>query len=435
VQTLAPIEGFAKSRDCALYTAHRGLQPAAAACGRQSGIAVQRLSRIVAFLSPWIALGLAAALVAVYLRPSLLPAPDGAPRATSVTAPPPVAAPASPPVADAVPAAPSLRRAAVASYADAVARGSLAVVNISTRRVVFERQVPEMLAPMFPDLPEFRRREDQSRGSGVILDSAGHIATNFHVIKGMQEIVVQLTDGRSAPAKLVGTDPDTDLAILKTNLANLPVMPLGHSDQLRVGDVVLAIGNSLGLGQTVTQGIVSATGRSQLGLALLENFIQTDAAINPGNSGGALVTAAGDLVGINTAILSHQSGIEGMGFAIPVNLVRGVAAEIEAKGRVVRGWCGVGVQGLPDGVTDERGQPVRGVQVLGFYPGSPATASGLQRGDVITDLDGAPVTSYQDFMGTIARKAPGATVRIRVIRPGEARYDATLQIVARPIER
>jgi serine protease DegS len=309
------------------------------------------------------------------------------------------------------------------------------VVNISTKRVVIERQVPEMFAPLFPDWPEFRRREESSRGSGVILDGAGHIATNFHVIKGMQEIVVQLTDGRAAPAKLVGTDPDTDLAILKTDLRNLPVMPLGHSDQLRVGDVVLAIGNSAGLGQTVTQGIVSATGRSQLGLALLENFIQTDAAINPGNSGGALVNAAGELVGINTAILSHQEGIEGIGFAIPVNLVRGVAAEIETKGRVARGWSGVGVRGLPPDLTDERGRAVHGVQVVGFYSGSPAPASGLQPGDIITDLDGAAVEGVQDFLAAIARKPAGATARIKAIRPGAGRFETLLTIVARPLER
>ena len=389
-----------------------------------------RLTRLVAFLSPWIALGLAVALGVVYLNPSLRRAPPAP--APVAPAPHVVPAPTAPQDADARTA----RRAAPASYADAVARGAPAVVNISTKRVVVERQVPEMFAPFFPDWPEFRRREESSRGSGVILDSAGHIATNFHVIKGMQEFVVQLNDGRSAPAKLVGTDPDTDLAILKVNLKNPPVMPLGRSDQLRVGDVVLAIGNSAGLGQTVTQGIVSATGRSQLGLALLENFIQTDAAINPGNSGGALVTAAGDLVGINTAILSHEQGIEGIGFAIPVNLVRGVAAEIEAKGRVARGWCGVGVQGLPPGVSDERGQPVHGVQVIGFYAGSPALRSGLQPGDLITDLDGSPVTSYQDFMGAIARKSPGTTVRVKVIRPGNGQYFETqLSIVARPIER
>jgi serine protease DegS len=399
---------------------------------------VHRLTRLAAFLSPWIALGLAAALVAVYLHPSLLPAPSGAPRATSAEAPSPATATrVAAPAPDAGPAAtaPLPRRGAVASYAEAVARGAPAVVNISTRRIVIERQVPEMFAPLFPDWPEFRRREESSRGSGVILDSSGHIATNFHVIKGMEEIVVQLTDGRSAPAQLVGTDPDTDLAILKTDLRNLPVMPLGRSDQLRVGDVVLAIGNSAGLGQTVTQGIVSATGRSQLGLALLVNFIQTDAAINPGNSGGALVNAAGELVGINTAILSHEQGIEGIGFSIPVNLVRGVAAEIEAKGRVVRGWSGLVVNGLPPGAIDEKGRPVTGVQIRGIYRGSPAAGTGLQSGDVITELDGAAVASVQDFLGAIARRAPGATVRLKAIRPGEGRFDVTVPIVARPLER
>ena len=395
---------------------------------------MHRLTRLLAFLSPWIALGLAAALAAVYLRPSLLPARGDAP--APVSAPVSVSAPASV-AADAGPAtpAPVARRAGVASYADAVARGAPAVVNISTRRVVIERQVPETLAPFFPDWPEFRRREEQSRGSGVIIDTAGHIATNFHVIKGMQEIVVQLTDGRSASATLVGTDPDTDLAILKTDLRNLPVMPLGRSDQLRVGDVVLAIGNSLGLGQTVTQGIVSATGRSQLGLALLENFIQTDAAINPGNSGGALVTAAGELIGINTAILSHQEGIEGIGFAIPVNLVRGVAAELEAKGRIVRGWSGLVVNSIPPEAVDEKGQPVHGVQIRGIYRDSPAASTGLRAGDVITDLDGAAITSAQEFLGAVARKAPGATVRVKGFRPGESRFEATLPIVARPLER
>jgi S1-C subfamily serine protease len=251
----------------------------------------------------------------------------------------------------------------------------------------------------------------------------------------MQEIVVQLLDGRTAPAKLVGTDPDTDLAILKVELKNLPVMPLGRSDTLRVGDVVLAIGNSAGLGQTVTQGIVSATGRSQLGVALLENFIQTDAAINPGNSGGALVSAAGELVGINTAVLNRAEGIEGIGFAIPVNLVRGVAAEIEAKGRVLRGWSGVGVRGLPPDAADERGRPVQGAQVIGFYAGSPAPGAGLRPGDVLTELDGAPVKSVQDLLSAIARKAPGTTARVKVLRPGEGRLEVALPIVAQPLER
>jgi S1-C subfamily serine protease len=301
--------------------------------------------------------------------------------------------------------------------------------------VVVERQLPEQWAQFFPDLPEFRRRAESSLGSGVILDASGHIATNFHVVKGMQEIVVQLVDGRTAPARLIGTDPDTDLAILKVDLAHLPVMPLGHSDQLRIGDVVLAIGNSEGLGQTVTQGIVSATGRSQVGVALLENFIQTDAAINPGNSGGALVTAAGELVGINTAVLSHEQGIEGIGFAIPVNLVRGVALELETHGRVQRGWSGLVVRGLAPDTTDGTGAPVRGVVVLGFQPGGRGPDAGLARGDVLTGVDGEPVASVQDFLGRIARKAPGSTVRLEAIRPGAGKFRAELPVVARPIER
>ncbi|MBS0396202.1 MAG: trypsin-like peptidase domain-containing protein, partial [Proteobacteria bacterium] len=313
--------------------------------------------------------------------------------------------------------------------------GAPAVVNISTKRVVLERQLPEVLAQAFPGLAEFRRREESSRGSGVIIDAAGHVATNFHVVKGMQEIVVQLIDGRTAPAKLVGTDPDTDLALLKIDLKGLPVMPLGRSDQLRVGDVVLAIGNSLGLGQTVTQGIVSATGRAQLDLAVLENFIQTDAAINPGNSGGALVNASGELVGINTAILSHEQGIEGIGFAIPVNLVRGVTAELQSRGRIVRGWSGLIVAPLPAEAVDSRGQPVAGVQITGAERGSPAIGSGLAAGDVITQVDGAAVSGPQEFLGAIARKAPGSTARLRLIRPGQGRYDLDLPIVARPLER
>ncbi|MBS0375490.1 MAG: trypsin-like peptidase domain-containing protein [Proteobacteria bacterium] len=395
------------------------------------------LTRLIRYLSPWIALGLAAALVAVYLRPSLLPtqrAPATPPPASDAAVERlptvPVAA-----VESAEPALAATRAPARASYADAVARGAPAVVNISTKRVVLERQLPEMLAQAFPGLAEFRRREESSRGSGVILDTAGHIATNFHVIKGMQEIVVQLTDGRSAPAKLVGTDPETDLAILSVDLKKLPVMPLGRSDQLRIGDVVLAIGNSLGLGQTVTQGIVSATGRSQLDLAVLENFIQTDAAINPGNSGGALVNASGELVGINTAILSHEQGIEGIGFAIPVNLVRGVAAELEAKGRIVRGWSGLMVVGLSPEAVDETGRTVRGVQVTGAERGSPAIGTGMAAGDVITQVDGVTVATTQEFLGAIARKMPGSVAHLKLIRPGQRRFELDLPIVARPIER
>jgi serine protease DegS len=407
---------------------------------------VQRLNRIVSYLSPWIALGLALALLALYLDPAILPARRAATELGAVPAtlapgatvtPAKAERPSATPVSAALEPAPAPRRGAIASYADAVAKGGPAVVNISTHSVVIERTIPAPLAPLFPDWPEYRRRPISSLGSGVILDSHGHIATNFHVVKGMQEIVVQLADGRSAPAKLVGTDPETDLAILRVDLPHLPVMALGRSDQLRVGDVVLAIGNAEGLGQTVTQGIVSATGRSQLGVALLENFIQTDAAINPGNSGGALVTTDGELVGINTAVLrsANQTDVEGVGFAIPVNLVRGVAAEIEAKGRVTRGWSGLYVEGLPADTTDARGQPVHGVQILGFDRLSKAAGSGLAVGDVILSLDGAATASKQDFMAAIARLAPGASARLEVLRPGVGRFRAELPVVTRPLER
>jgi S1-C subfamily serine protease len=390
---------------------------------------VRRLVRFLTYLSPWIALGLAVALVAVYLDPGLLPTRSAAVPVTPVAAPAPAPAPVPAPVlvpaADPAPVAPP----GPGTYAAAVARAAPAVVNISTRRVVLERQLPEQLVPFFPDWPEFRRREDRSLGSGVILDADGYIATNHHVIEGAQEIVVQLTDGRSAPAQLVGSDPETDLAILKVQLPKLPVMQLGRSDRLRVGDVVLAIGNSLGLGQTVTQGIVSATGRSQLGLALLENFIQTDAAINQGNSGGALVTTTGEMIGINTAVVSRQAGVEGIGFAIPVNLVRGVAAEIRKNGRIVRGWAGLAVQ---DVRLEDRGRPVPGVQVIGFYPGSPAPAAGLARGDVVTSINGKPVEGTQAFLTAIARMKPGSELALEGLRPSRGTFTVKVPVVERP---
>ncbi len=400
---------------------------------------MNRFLRLTAFLSPWIALGLAIALIAVYLDPSILPSPRAAAAvAASVPAPLPVDEhPRATPVAltTATVAPLPAARSGVASYADAVARGAPAVVNVSTRRVVVERQIPAQLAPFWPGMPEFRQRAESSLGSGVILDAQGHIATNFHVVRGMQEIAVQLLDGRSAPAKLVGTDPETDLAILKIDLPKLPVMTLGRSDQLRVGDVVLAIGNSEGLGQTVTQGIVSATGRSQVGVALLENFIQTDAAINPGNSGGALVTTDGELVGINTAVLSRETGVEGIGFAIPVNLVRGVAAEIESKGRVTRGWAGVEVRSLPANAVDAQGQPVHGVQILGFYEAGRGQAAGLAQSDVITSFNDKVISDRQEFLAAIARLAPGTSVKLEVLRPGQGHFTTQLPIIARPLER
>ncbi|MFO1426958.1 MAG: trypsin-like peptidase domain-containing protein [Steroidobacteraceae bacterium] len=231
-----------------------------------------------------------------------------------------------------------------------MARAAPAVVNVYTARVVTERVPRNLFEDPFGELgPRYRQRVERSLGSGVIVDDLGHIVTNHHVIADADSIRVQLADGRVANAKIVGRDPDTDLAVLQVALPRLPVMPLGRSDQLRVGDVVLAIGNPIGLSQTVTQGIVSATGRGQLGVATFENFIQTDAPINVGNSGGALINAAGELVGINTAVIAKNLGVEGIGFAIPVNLVRGVLGEIVAR-RVVRGWIGI----VPEDIDEEQ---------------------------------------------------------------------------------
>jgi S1-C subfamily serine protease len=242
---------------------------------------------------------------------------------------------------------------------------------------------------------------------------------------------VQLADRRVAVAQVVGRDPDSDLALLKVDLSHLPVMPFGHSDQLQVGDVVLAIGNPLGLSQTVTHGIVSATGRGQLGLATFENFIQTDAAINPGNSGGALINTRGELVGINTAIVAKTLGVEGIGFAIPVNMVRGVIHDLIAKGKVVRGWIGIIPEDIADDQAVQHGLPRGSVLLVDLYLNSPALEAGLQPGDVITAFDGASVKSSQDILAHIASTQPGATVKVTGMRDRSA-FKTTITVRQRP---
>jgi S1-C subfamily serine protease len=270
-------------------------------------------------------------------------------------------------------------------------------------------------------------------GSGVIVDAAGTIVTNQHVIAGADSIRVQLADGRIADATIVGQDPDTDIAILHLAIGNLPVMPAGRSDTLRVGDIVLAIGNPYGLSQTVTQGIVSATGRGQLGLATFENFIQTDAAINLGNSGGALIDAHGDLVGINTAVLNRAyGGPEGIGFAIPVNLVRGVMEQILKHGHVVRGSLGFVPQDLSDEQAAQLGIAAGGgVTVVNILVKSQAFESGMRPGDLITGLDHEPVLSAQDLVSRVAALSPGATVQLEG-RHGRQPYKVDLKVLERP---
>lgn len=374
-----------------------------------------RNTRIVAgFLLRAVVLGLAVAFVVVWWKPALLGA---------VTTMPEHGAPTTP----------ARTTVVMQSFADSVARAAPAVVNIYTARVVTERSQPAPLDQLFGDYwPSYRQRVERSLGSGVIVDAKGTIVTNQHVIANADSIMVQLADGRISEATIVGQDPDTDLAILSLSIGNLPVMPMGRSDTLRVGDIVLAIGNPYGLSQTVTQGIVSATGRGQLGLATFENFIQTDAAINLGNSGGALIDAHGDLVGINTAVLNRTyGGPEGIGFAIPVNLVRGVMEQILAHGHVIRGWLGFVPQDLTPEQAAQLGVAGGGVTVVNILVRSPAFEAGMRPGDLVTALDGAPVRSSQDLVSKLAALAPGAEVELTG-RHGLEPFKARMKVVERP---
>ena len=413
---------------------------------------LDRLMRWLRWASPWVALGLAAALVAVVLRPELLersPTARERPAASPGDAAAPrqpagPAVPSSPPHVAELPVDPrSTRDGALISYADAVERSAPAVVNIYTERLVRVprmRNLPRELAPFFGDLwSSYRERVERSLGSGVIYDGAGHVVTNFHVIAEATQISVQLRDGREAPAELVGSDRDTDLAVLKIGLGNLPGIALGRSDRLRVGDPVLAIGNPMGLGQTVTQGIVSATGRGRLGVSTFENFIQTDAAINFGNSGGALVDSQGELVGINTAVIARNAGIEGIGFAIPVDLVRGVVDAILRDGRVVRGWIGIRPQSLKTEEARQFGYPDGSVIVTTVYRGAPAAVEGLRPGDVITAVNGDAIIGAEDLLARIAALAPGDAVRLTVRRGPPFQTQATehslrITVIERPAE-
>jgi serine peptidase DegS len=377
------------------------------------------LGRALSFVAASVVSGLALAFVIVAWRPELIRRPAIA--VTEPSPPPPAAS-----VAERTVAGP-----AHVTYADAVQRAAPAVVNISTTRVV--RVAPSPFDQLFGDsfFQRYRQRIERTLGSGVIIDEQGHIVTNQHVIANADAIRVQLADGRTADASIVGRDRDTDLAVLHIDLKNLPVMPLGHSDQLRVGDVVLAIGDPLGLSETVTHGIVSATSRQQLGIATLEDFIQTDAPINVGNSGGALIDTTGELVGINTATVAKSLGVEGIGFAIPVNMVRGVVSEIIAKGRVIRGWIGI----LPEDLSSEQaaqlGLARGGVVVLRLYLGSPAVQSGLRSGDLLSEIDGAPVRSAQEVMAHIASRMPGGVVRLEGLR-GEAPFEMRIPVIEEP---
>ena len=316
-----------------------------------------------------------------------------------------------------------------ASYAGAVNMAAPAVVNIFTTKVYRQSVSPIFNDPFFRHLfgdalrGQTRERMENSLGSGVIVDSKGYIVTNNHVIADADQINVVLNDGKKLEARVVGTDPDSDIAVLKVDSNKLPAITVGDSSNLRVGDVVLAIGNPFGVGQTVTMGIVSATGRNQLGITNFENFIQTDAAINPGNSGGALIDAHGRLVGINTAIFSKTGGSQGIGFAIPVDMVRGIMKQLVETGKVSRGWLGLGGQDVTAALAESFGlKDVQGVLVSNVFRGAAADRAGLRPGDVITMIDDHKVTSAFDIVNAIGTMRPGSEVVIRGWR-GEQRLE------------
>ena len=309
--------------------------------------------------------------------------------------------------------------AATSGYRAAAQAAAPAVVSISTSKAPARN--PYANDPWFRFFygEQAAPQPQTGLGSGVIVSPAGYLLTNHHVIEDADEIEVQLSDGRKAGAKVIGTDPDTDLAVLRIALDKLPVITLGDSEQIAVGDVVLAIGNPFGVGQTVTSGIVSALGRNQLGINTFENFIQTDAAINPGNSGGALVDAQGRLVGINTAIYSRSGGSMGIGFAIPVSIARSVMEAILRDGKVTRGWIGVEPQELTPELAAYFDTELReGVMITGVLQNGPAARGGLRPGDVITGVAGQPVRNVAGLLAAVATLPPGQPARLDVVRRG-----------------
>ena len=323
------------------------------------------------------------------------------------------------------------------SYADAVEHAAGAVVNVYTSKVITRKRHPLLDDPLFrhffgEQVDRPRKQTQTSLGSGVIISPQGYVLTNNHVIAGADEIQIMLQDGRSTRATVAGVDKDTDLAVLQIKLDDLPAIAISTSDNLRVGDVALAIGNPFGVGQTVTLGIISATGRNQLGINRYEDFIQTDAAINPGNSGGALINTHGELIGINTAIYSRSGGSQGIGFAIPASLAANVMEQIIEQGHVERGWLGIEAQDLTPLLAESfQLDDTHGMLIAGVLRGGPADKAGLEPGDVIETINDEEIDNASSAMSRIAQGGPDARLKIRGIRDGK-RFETTVVTGRRP---
>lgn len=389
-----------------------------------------RISATLIFLVQCVTIGLALAFVIGLLWPA---ASNRLRTQLGLTQPPGVSAPITTSPANPTPAK---VEAAPESYASAVQKAAPAVVNIYANKIVTERRVRLYPDPLMRRLfggiafgPAYKRRE-QSLGSGVIFSKDGYILTNNHVIAGADDIKVLLHDNRVAHATVVGTDALTDLAVLKIDAKNLPSISVADQEPLQVGDVVLAIGNPFGIGQTVTMGIVSGLQR-QLSRSTYENFIQTDAAINAGNSGGALINADGELVGINTAMLGRRTGAEGIGFAIPVGTAREVMRQIIEHGRVIRGWIGANYRAVTADLGSGLPAPTVGVMVVNVYPASPAAQAGFQPGDILLRLNDQPIPSPAWLRAQEADLQPGTRVTLSGLRDGRP-IQFTVTLTERP---
>ena len=350
-------------------------------------------------------------------------------------APPPVASVAAPPASMPL-AAPSVPVAAPLSYAAAARRAAPAVVSVSASKgpIAQPQRGDPWLRYFFGDgiEPGDPRQRQSGLGSGVIVSAEGYLLTNNHVIEGADDIEVQLADGRKAKARVIGTDPDSDVAVLRIDLDRLPAIEFGNVESLQVGDVVLAIGNPFGVGQTVTSGIVSALGRNQLGINTFENFIQTDAAINPGNSGGALVDSEGRLLGINTAIFSRTGGSLGIGFAIPASLARQVMDSLIRDGMVTRGWIGVEPRDLTVEIAQSLKLPIQeGVLITGVLRNGPASAAGMRPGDVVVKVADTPVANTAQLLTAVAALKPQTEAPIAVQR-GDRALELQVTVAQRP---